>query len=100
MSEKERNTTGLSGRNFAITATTTPTIISSRTGFDQSYERTTIEIFNEGAAEIYVYFKGSDPAAARRVPVDTSIAYAVTEDAILYVYTAAGTADVICTEIL
>jgi len=98
-SNKDSSNVSYGGRNYTLAVTATPVAISSN-DTDIAFERSTVEIYNSGAKTIYVYFKGSAAADGRPILPETSISYAVSERAILFVLCSSGqTSTAVITEL-
>ena len=62
--------------------------------------RTTIEIVNEGAGDVRVWFQGSVFADGRLLKKGEAIAYAINDLAVLFVRAVSGTARIQVTELI
>jgi len=102
-----KTTCAIGGRNFSFTATALADFYlvpqsTITTEFPEGVilpARTTIEIVNEGSADIRVWFKGSAFADGRLLKKGESIAYAVNDLTVMLVRAVSDTAKVQITEV-
>ncbi|MEM4271133.1 MAG: hypothetical protein QXO70_03515 [Candidatus Pacearchaeota archaeon] len=87
------------GRNFKIEVATEDTPVVFGGNMDAAPLRSSIEIYNEGPADVYLYFLGSSRDAARKLMPDSFISYSITKDVIVIAYTLENVAVLKCTEI-
>ncbi len=94
-------TAAVSGKNFRVLASDIEdTLILNPLTQRTTPGRTTIEVVNEGAFPIRLFFEGSVFSDGRSIASGSSICYAITDKVKLYARGIGGTVDLQITELV